>query len=172
MKRLYLTNNRLIFLGIAPIAVVSWLNLKIYLTIKQSGMGTVRTLKAGDSGCQGDELIRNISMVKNNEKQQMANVKLKKMCKDETFSSKISSESVYVSPVIKQEDNGNILKRLFCNLNNERIKNQDETNTGQIRKNERVQFITLFSIIFLFILCNIPRISLLLHQVIIMDTIK
>ena len=162
----------MIFLGVAPIAVVSWLNLKIYLTIKQSGMGTVRTLKAGNLDCQGNELRRNISMGKNNEKQQMANIKFKKICNDETFSSKLSSESNYVAPVIKQEDNGNILKRLFCDSNNGRNKNQDETNTGQKRKNERVQFITLFSIIFLFILCNIPRISLLLHQVIIMDTIK
>ena len=156
----------MIFLGVAPIAVVSWLNLKIYLAIKQSGMGTVRTLKAGD--CQGDELRRNISMVKNNEKHQLANVK----CIDETFPSKLSSESDFVAPVNEQENNANILRRLFCDSNFVQNKNQDETNTGQKRKNERVQFITLFSIIFLFILCNIPRISLLVHQVLIIDTIK
>ena len=162
----------MIFLGVAPIAVVSWLNLKIYLTIKQSGMGTVRTLKADDSDCQGDELRRNISMMKNNEKQQLANVKFKKMCKDETFSSKLSSESDFVAPVNKQENNGNILKRLFCDSSFGQNKIKDETNTKHKRKNERVQFITLFLIIFLFILFNIPRISLLVHQVLIIDTIK
>ena len=172
----------MIFLGVAPIAMVSWLNLKIYITIKQSGMGTVRTVKGDDADCQGDELRRNISMVKNNEKQQLANVKFKKMCKDETFSSKLSSESEFVAPGIlqigikdlvnKQENNENMLQRLACNSNLKQDENQDETNTKHRKKKERVQFITLFSIIFLFILCNIPRICLLVHQVLIMDTIK
>ena len=41
-----------------------------------------------------------------------------------------------------------------------------------INTNESVQFITLFSIILLFIICNVPRLILLVHEVIIIDQIK
>ena len=40
------------------------------------------------------------------------------------------------------------------------------------KKNERIQFFILFSIVIIFVFCNIPRITLLVHQVIIIDTIK
>ena len=147
---------RLIFLGVAPIALVSWLNLKIYLVIKQSGKGAVKT---GDSACQGDELRRNISMGRNNGNQQLTNVNFKERCQDETNVTELTSESDLVAPCI-------------LHLDIEEDKNQDETNTKHRKKNERVQFIILFSIILLFILCNIPRITLLIHQVLIIDTIK
>ena len=169
----------MIFLGVGPIAMVSWLNLKIYLAIKQSGKGAV---KAGDSACQGDELRRNVSMGRNNVKQQLTNVNFNKRFQDETNVRDLTSESDLVAPCIlhleiedlvpEQENNGKILKRYSCDSSFEGDKNQDETNTKHRKKNERVQFIILFSIILLFILCNIPRITLLIHQVLIIDTIK
>ena len=66
-------------------------------------------------------------MGKNNEKQHLANVKFKKMCKDETISIKLFSESNFVAPdnfhieikdlVPKQENNRNLLQRFSCGSN-------------------------------------------------------
>ena len=44
--------------------------------------------------------------------------------------------------------------------------------SGCKKKNERIQFTILFSIIIIFVFCNIPRITLLVHQVIIIEDIK
>ena len=169
----------MIFLGVAPIAMVSWLNLKIFLAIRQSGKGAV---KAGESDCQGDELRRNVSIAKNNTKIQLTSVKCKETCQDETIVRELTSESDCVAPSILQldikalvpnkENTGDMLERYSCDSNVEQNKYQNETITRQIKKNERVQFITLVSIILLFIICNIPRITLLVHQVFIIDTIK
>jgi tRNA U55 pseudouridine synthase TruB len=162
---------RLIFLGVAPIAVVSWLNLKIFLAIKQSGKGAV---KDGDSARQGDELRRNISIAKNNVKQKVTNVEFKERCQDETIVRELTSKSdLHLDTddlVPKQTNIGEMLERNSCDSNWEHMKH--ETIAKKKKKNERVQFLTLFSIILLFILCNIPRITLLVHQVFIIDTIK
>ena len=49
---------------------------------------------------------------------------------------------------------------------------ESEDKSENQRRNESVQFITLFSIILLFIICNVPRLILLVHEVIIIDQIK
>ena len=41
-----------------------------------------------------------------------------------------------------------------------------------LKTRERFQFITLLSIIVIFVVCNLPRIILHLHEVIIIDAIK
>ena len=71
-----------------------------------------------------------------------------------------------------QEKNKESFKNVSCKSKSKQNRRNSETNATNKKRNERVQFFTLISIIIIFIICNIPRITLLVHQVIIIDTIK
>ena len=87
---------------------------------------------------------------------------------------RIKSESDSEAPILLHVD----LEDLDSTAENKETKGKRNScdsfldQNESVKKNERVQFITLFSVIILFIICNIPRIILLLHQVIIIDQIK
>ena len=48
------------------------------------------------------------------------------------------------------------------------------TNNGEVlaKKTDNIQFFTLLSIVIIFLICSIPRIIILMHEAVIIDTIK
>ena len=104
----------MLFLGILPLVLVSWLNLHIYLIVK-----------------------------------------------------KASDQMVEVVGKIQTKD---LLRR---NISRGRAHQREPYSAEEsLKTRERFQFATLLLIIIIFVVCNLPRIILHLHEVILMNAIK
>ena len=160
--------SRLVCLGILPLVIVIWLNSHIQLTIHKSSMET-------DQSVVDEEpfLRRNFSMVG------QGIVEMEKTSQMITYSYnlvKLSGRSQSANPftlrIEIQDLNVHEEKEKKFVRKSDSIQHAARTLRLKKRRKERAQNLTLFSMVAVFIICNIPRIILDVHQVIIIDVIK
>ena len=171
--RINLIPSRLLFLGVFPILLVSILNLSIYLVIVKAGKLEVTNSLHG----QVEMMRRNTSNRASSSgsmtsKTQFCEMKTEiltegnssAMTRIATYNCHKHSDASDVDEVCPDDQLWFV--KAFCQTCKTTVR------TSLKKKNERSQFFILFSIVIIFLICNIPRIILLLHQVIIIENIK
>ena len=144
-------------LGLLPTILVSVLNFKIYLAIVKSNKQEVKL------DGKAKMMRKNRSLSKPKERESFT------VIKSETVST--LEESKNMNGLIRVE-----VSILKDTENETSASNDSRINNSSAgfwkRKQEKAQLLILFSIVILFLICNMPRIILLIHQVTILDDIK
>ena len=144
-------------LGLLPTILVSVLNFKIYLAIVKSNKQEVKLDE------KAKMMRKNRSLSKPKERYSFTVIKSGTVSTLEESKNMNGLIRVEVS-ILKDTENETSAS------NDSRINNSSAGFWK--RKQEKAQLLILFSIVILFLICNMPRIILLIHQVTILDGIK